>query len=169
MIKQLKTFPLILTILVIWYCPQSLSRHENVYAAIWLAKKIPSVRIEPLEKPYKKHVDIIQNYLKSLETGDLEGMLALFNCGATVASTSSGIFKAKTFYTDFLPTIKSGCAKLQNVYINIDNPNRYSASFRLSLDFKDGSRLNANYIDEFEFNKSNDKLESVYMFENTKI
>jgi hypothetical protein len=127
------------------------------------------VRIEHLEKPYKKHVDIIQNYLKNLETGNLEGMLLLFNCGATVASSGSGVIKAKTFYTEFLPTIKSGFAKLKNVYIDINNPNRYSASFRLSLDFNDGSRLNASYIDEFEFNKNNDKLESVDMFENTKI
>ncbi|MCY4045040.1 MAG: hypothetical protein OXE99_08165 [Cellvibrionales bacterium] len=155
--------------MTIWLCPAIFAHQNVVLLTTWLDKKPNSVmQIQP-EKYDKTHLETIMAYMKNLETGNVEGMLSLFNCGAMVASSGSGIVKAEGFYSGFLPTIKTGRAEIQHIYSDIKNPYRYSASFHLCLEFNDGSQLKATYVDEFEFSEFNNKLLSVYMYENTKI
>ncbi len=111
---------------------------------------------------------VISAYINDLQNADNKHIIGLFQKGAIVISTSRGSIDAKEFFDSFLPQLASAYTLTKQTFVTTISGDEYAARFYFSYQMKDGSSGKGEYIDEFNFTPGSSKLESVYMFENTK-
>ena len=116
-----------------------------------------------------QRIEVMDQYFKNMERGSADGMDQIFITNGEVASTSSGVVDASTFYHSFLPGIVEGRVTAGEPMQGIRNKNKWAVRFHFSYTMEDGSTGSGDYIDEFVFSPKTNLLRSVYMFENDKI
>lgn len=143
---------------------------KTVYMASFLfllsTTSVMAGEISPSLNPEREQV--IRDYILDLEKGDAEAMAALFEEDGTVMSTSRGKVNANQHFHAFLPQIASAQAKLNQMFVNTVDKDRYVARFHFTFSLKDGENGDGEFVDEFIFSHNSNKLKSVYVFENLK-
>src|SRR5438552_10042169 len=95
--------------------------------------------------------NIIETYLKSLETGNAETIIHLFSEDGVIHSPLYGSVPVKKFYKDlFADTIQSVIILL-NIFQSTTNPNTAAAHFKYEWILKDGAKTNFEVVDVFNF------------------
>lgn len=109
---------------------------------------------------------VISQYLDDLRTANAPSIGQLFVPNGTVVSTSQGKVDARTFFNSFLPAIQTATVGDAQIYVSMDNNDRYTARFHFAWTMKDGGSGSGVFADEFIFAKGTNKLLEVTMFEN---
>jgi hypothetical protein len=110
----------------------------------------------------------ILQYIESLQLADYKKIIELFSEEGVVHSPLYGDLSAKDFYRDLLSDTRRSKITLLNIFINIDNPNVYSAHFKYEWTLKDDSQVNFECVDIFVFDESKIK-EMTIIYDTHKI
>ena len=105
---------------------------------------------------------IIKNYLRALEKGELNTVLALFSDNSWVYSPLQG---KKLPPTEFFPQVfkVSAAAKITliDIFLNSVHGNRAAAYFQFDWTLPDGTQTSFEAVDIFDFLPTDDKIVSM--------
>jgi len=108
------------------------------------------------------HTLTIKSYLKALEQGDLDGVLALFSDDSCIYSPLQG---KKLPPAEFFPQVFKASAAasitLIDIFLNSSSGNRTAAYFQYDWTLPDGAKTCFEAVDIFEFSELDDKIISM--------
>ncbi|MBS3904894.1 MAG: nuclear transport factor 2 family protein [Simkania sp.] len=110
---------------------------------------------------------IVKAYSHGLENGNYHDVIQLFSPSAIVHSPLYGNIEASSFYKELFSDTKSSKIVLKNIFISSDNPNTAAAHFVYSWMMKDGSQVQFECIDVFDFIPQSDKIQSLTIIYDT--
>ena len=94
---------------------------------------------------------IVRRYLKAMEAGDLEGVLACFNPDGIIVSPVYGEVPVGEFYTKLFADTVAAAVDIHTIYASPVDPNRWAAHFAYRWEKTDGSSLVTDLVDLFDF------------------
>ncbi|MBV8048685.1 MAG: nuclear transport factor 2 family protein [Paludibacterium sp.] len=106
--------------------------------------------------PIKQDVfaERIRHYLRALERGDVEGVVALFSPEATLYSPLLGWQAPEAFYCKLAQASGNSTITLLDLFASTQGHRRASAYFHYDWQLNDGSRVAFDCVDVFDFNAS---------------
>lgn len=102
--------------------------------------------------------NIVKAYFQGLEKGSYDDVIKLFASDARVNSPLYGQIDAAHFYKDLFSDTQNSKITLKNTFINPENDNIAAAHFVYSWTLKDGTLVNFECVDVFEFVPQGDKI-----------
>ena len=111
--------------------------------------------------------NVVKAYFLGLEKGSYEEVVRLFAPDAMVYSPLYGKVEASRFYRELFADTKSSEIKLKNIFISAENPHCAAAHFTYSWTMKDGSLVEFDCVDVFEFAPGSDKILSLTIIYDT--
>lgn len=114
-------------------------------------------------------VDIVKNYLKYLQDGNIEKILTLFAVNAIVTSPIYGKIRAKEFYTKLINDTITSKIQLRKVFKEIDS-GTIAVYFNYLWITVQNQRIEFDVIDIIEFNNTNEivNLKIIYDAEKSR-
>ncbi len=97
--------------------------------------------------------EIINAYLKGLESGSYQQIIQLFDEAAIIHSPLYGKIQALTFYKELFSVTNNSRIHLKNIFLNSNDPYSAIAHFSYDWTFANGTITNFDCIDIFEFSK----------------
>lgn len=95
----------------------------------------------------------IRAYLSAMEQGNLEGVLVCFSEDGIIHSPVYGEVPVKRFYEKLFSDTKSAEVRINSIYAAVDDENRWAAHFGYHWIKIDGSVVDTDLVDLFEFDK----------------
>jgi hypothetical protein len=111
--------------------------------------------------------NVIKAYLKGLETGLYEEVVQLFAPSAIVHSPLYGRIEAERFYKELFSDTQSSKITLKTTFISPNKPDTAAAHFIYSWTMQDGSYVQFECVDIFEFAPQSDKIASLTIIYDT--
>jgi ketosteroid isomerase-like protein len=112
------------------------------------------------------HEKLIRDYLRSLESGDCEKVLSLFEDDAIINSPLYGKQKAKLFYAELFRDTNQSRITLLNTFDSNENDNTCCGHFKYDWTMKDGSLVTFECVDIFKIS-IDEKIEELRIIYDT--
>lgn len=93
----------------------------------------------------------IRAYLSAMEQGDMEGVLRCFSEDGIIRSPVYGEVPVERFYEKLFADTKSAEVHIKAIYASVDDENRWAAHFGYRWVKVDGSVVDTDLVDLFEF------------------
>ena len=97
------------------------------------------------------HEQVVRDYLRAMEAGDLVATFACFHLDATVTSPVYGDMPVKPFYERLYGDTVTACVDIRNIYAAVGSPDHWAAHFGYRWTRRDGASLSSNLVDLFQF------------------
>lgn len=94
---------------------------------------------------------VIKAYFHGLEKVSYEDIIKLFSPNAVVHSPLYGKVEAACFYKELFADTQNSKIVLKNIFVSPDQPNTAAAHFIYSWTMKDGTFVQFECVDLFEF------------------
>ncbi|MDP1608475.1 MAG: nuclear transport factor 2 family protein [Chlamydiales bacterium] len=111
--------------------------------------------------------NVIKAYFKGLEKGHYEETIKLFSANAIVHSPLYGQIEARRFYKELFSDTQSSTITLKNTFISTGNPDTAAAHFIYAWTMKDGTLVQFECVDVFDFIPQSDKILSLTIIYDT--
>lgn len=111
--------------------------------------------------------DVIKAYFHGLEKGSYEDVIKLFSPNAVVHSPLYGKVAATRFYKELFSDTQTSKIVLKNIFISTEKPNTAAAHFIYSWTMKEGTQVQFECIDVFEFSLQNNAIVSLTIIYDT--
>lgn len=95
--------------------------------------------------------DIIKTYFQGLEKSSYQEIVKLFTPNAVVYSPLYGKIEATRFYKELFSDTQTSKIALKNIFVSVDKPDTAAAHFIYSWTMKDGTKVQFECIDVFDF------------------
>lgn len=102
--------------------------------------------------------NVVKAYFNGLEKGSYEDIIALFAAKALVHSPLYGQIEAVRFYKELFADTQNSKITLMNTFVSTDNPDTAAAHFNYAWAMKDGTAVQFECIDVFNFVPNTDKI-----------
>jgi hypothetical protein len=112
--------------------------------------------------------NIIEIYLKGLETGNTETITDLFSENGIIHSPLYGTLPVKKFYKDLFADTAKSVITLLNIFESSTNSNIAAAHFKYHWTLKDGTETNFEAVDIFNFNTQGKIEEMTIIYDTAK-
>lgn len=102
---------------------------------------------------------VVREYLKAMERGDLVATFACFADDATVTSPVYGKMPVRPFYERLYGDTRTARVEVRDIYSSVSDPNNWAAHFGYEWTRHDGASLSSNLVDLFRFSPGTEKIE----------
>ncbi len=111
--------------------------------------------------------DVIKAYFHGLEKASYQDVIKLFSPNAVVYSPLYGKMEAVRFYKDLFSDTQNSKILLKDIFVSADKPNTAAAHFIYSWTLKDGTQVQFECVDVFDFALQNDTILSLTIIYDT--
>lgn len=111
--------------------------------------------------------DVIKAYFHGLEKASYQDIIKLFSPNAVVYSPLYGKIEAVRFYKKLFSDTQNSEIVLKNIFLSTDKPNTAAAHFVYSWTMKDGTQVQFECVDVFDFALQGDMLLSLTIIYDT--
>ena len=101
---------------------------------------------------------IVRDYLRAMENGDLVATYACFSDDATVTSPVYGNMPIKPFYERLYGDTVVAKVDIRNIYSSVSDKNHWAAHFGYQWTRRDGVSLSSSLVDLFQFEEGKEKI-----------
>lgn len=108
-----------------------------------------------------KYENIIKKVFSEIENLNFDELMMYFAPNAIIDSPIHGKMKAKEYYTNLFPTLKSVKVSIKDTFVSLHNPNSLIGYIYLNILMKDGTKTKTESIDLFEFDSKSQKIKSI--------
>lgn len=109
----------------------------------------------------------VEQYLAALEAGDTPAILALFSDDAWVLSPFLGRMSARDFFPRLAESSRASKLTVHDILLSAQGKRRAVGYFRYDWQLRDGSWVNFECADVFNFAAREDKIESLVILYDT--
>jgi hypothetical protein len=109
-------------------------------------------------EPALRRKAVIADYLRAMQGGDLDGVLACFSASATVVSPTYGEMPVRAFYERLFADTVRVSIDLRQVYAALDDADRLIAHFGYVWERRDGPTVDIALVDLFVFEPAGDRI-----------
>ncbi|MEM7225661.1 MAG: nuclear transport factor 2 family protein [Pseudomonadota bacterium] len=106
-------------------------------------------------------------YLAAMESGDLDGLLALFTEDATATSPIFGAQPVRDFYTYVMRATSGRTMALKTVFLGAGQPRRAAVHVAYTRTVGDGTPATVEAVDVFELNEDLSRFVAVTIIYDT--
>lgn len=111
--------------------------------------------------------DIVRAYFHGLEKASYQDVIKLFSPNAVVNSPLYGKIEAVRFYKDLFSDTQNSTIVIKNIFVSADKLNTAAAHFIYSWTMKDGTKVQFECVDIFDFELQNDTILSLTIIYDT--
>lgn len=111
--------------------------------------------------------DVIKSYFHGLEKSSYQDIIKLFSPNAVVYSPLYGKIEAIRFYKELFSDTQSSKIGLNNIFLSADKPDTAAAHFVYSWTMKDGTQVQFECMDVFDFAPQSGKILSLTIIYDT--
>jgi len=111
--------------------------------------------------------DIIKAYFEGLEKASYQDIVKLFAPNAIIYSPLYGKIEATCFYKELFSDTQNSKIALKNIFVSTDKPDTAAAHFVYSWTMKDGTQVQFECIDVFDFVPQSDEILSLTIIYDT--
>ena len=112
-------------------------------------------------------LDLCKNYLETLNSGDLESLLSLFDRGAIVDSPLYGEMSATDFYSDLFKDTSNSETKLLDVFESVNSAPTIILHFNYKWTLKNKQVVEFECVDVIELTDEKDKIKKLKIIYDT--